>query len=219
LHVTTKSFNIRELNGRGARAVIFVNNAYSAETHRPIKTGPEERITLGGDVGFIGAFEKDRAQSLHFLASHGVHVRIWGSGWRRWAERNGHPNMVVEERHVWGEEYAKALCSFDINLGFLRRLNRDLQTTRSVEIPACGGFMLAERTAEHLGLFTEGIEAEFFSSKEELLEKCCYYLANREARDRIAAAGRERCIRSGYSYERQVEAVLDRLRGLRTRAE
>src|ERR1035437_861546 len=216
LHVTTKSFNVKELYGRGARGVLFVNNAYSTDTHRPIEVSPQARLNPGAAVGFIGAFERDRAESLRFLTSHGIQVQIVGAGWERWAKRNSDPNMRMLHRRLWGEEYTKAICSVEINLGFLRKLNRDLQTTRSVEIPACGSFMLAERTAEHLELFVEGVEAEFFSSREELLEKCRYYLTHREARFRVAKAGRERCLRSGYSYERQVEAVLDRLKGLRT---
>ena len=117
----------------------------------------------------------------------------------------------MESDAVFGENYTKAICSFDINLGFLRKLNRDLQTTRSVEIPACGGFLLAERTDEHRRLFREGVEAEFFSSRHELLENCRRYLAAPEVRRTVAAAGLERCIRSDYSYLRQVTLVLSAL--------
>jgi spore maturation protein CgeB len=216
LHVTTKSFNVEELHARGARSVLFVNNAYSPESHRPLVVNSEDRFALGGDVGFIGTFEEDRARSLLLLANQGIQVRIWGNAWGRWAKHSRHPNLIVENRALYDEDYAKAICSFKINLGFLRKLNRDLQTQRSVEIPACGSFMLAERTIEHLGLFTEGVEAEFFSNEEELLEKCRYYLEHSEARQRVAEAGRERCLRSGYSYEHHVAAVLEHLGRLRT---
>ena len=69
--------------------------------------------------------------------------------------------------------------------------------------------MLAERTDEHLALFKEGREAEFFSSDEELLEKVQYYLAHADHRRQIAAAGRERCLRDGYSYHERLAEILD----------
>jgi len=215
LHVTTKSFNVTELYSWGARAVVFVNNAYCPRTHRPVSVSAEDRARLGGPVGFIGGFEEDRAEAVRFLVQNGISVRVWGGAWGRWASRRRHPNLMVEDRCVWGEDYARAICAFDINLGFLRKLNRDLQTTRSVEIPACRGFLLAERTVEHLRLFEEGVEAEYFASSKELLEKCRYYLARPEERLRIAAAGRLRCIRSDYSYGSHVGMVLEKLRRLR----
>ena len=107
------------------------------------------------------------------------------------------------ERH-----YASAISAFRINLCFLRKANRDRVTTRSVEIPACGGFMLAERTEEHLALFEEDVEAAYFSNDDELLDKARWYLAHEGARARVAEAGRRRCWSGSYTYERRLEEVL-----------
>lgn len=88
-------------------------------------------------------------------------------------------------------------------------MNFDQQTSRTMEIPGCGGFMMAERTEEHRRLFEEDREAVFFSSNEELLAKCRYYLSHEEERKRIATAGHQRCIMSGYSNETGIRKMLD----------
>ena len=87
-------------------------------------------------------------------------------------------------------------------------MNRDLQTTRSIEIPACGGFLLAERTDEHLRLLKEGVEAEYFASDAEMLEKVRYYLTHENERARIAAAGLRRCLTGGYSNADRLTSIL-----------
>ncbi len=204
LHVTTKTFNVPELRAAGARDVFYFDKGYSPQVHRPHPVTPELRERLGGDVGFVGWPEGARERSMRFLARHGVPVRVWGP-WPRWKSA---PNLIVEGRPLWDAEYAQALSSFRINLGFLRRVNRDRHTTRSIEIPACGGFLLAERTDEHLALFREGVEAEFFASDGELLEKTRWYLAHEEERARIAAAGLARCIAGGYDNESRLTSVL-----------
>lgn len=211
LHVTNKSYNVAELTSLGARSVLFVNNAYCERTHTPKHVTLEDRRQLGGAVGFIGAFERDRAEAISALIAEGISVRIWGGwgkGWHQWAKTRTSMHLVVEDRGLFGEDYAKALCSFDINLGFLRKLNRDLQTTRSVEIPACGAFMLAERTSEHSAMFAEGLEAEYFESHNELIRKAKYYLMNPDERLRIAAAGRKRCVDTEYSYTAQAKRII-----------
>ena len=68
--------------------------------------------------------------------------------------------------------------------------------------------MLAERTPEQRELFEEGKEAEFFGTVDELLEKTTFYTKHDKARQKIAAAGRERCLRSGYDYPSRMNRML-----------
>lgn len=208
---TTKSYNAApgELPALGAARVVFVDNFYD-DRHHPIEVTAEDRGRLGADVSFIGTFERDRFDSMLFLAKNGVKVRVWGNGWE--AKIGLHPDLAVEGKPVMNTAtelaYTKSICSTRINLAFLRKINRDQQTDRSVVIPACGGFLLGERTAEHRRLFEEGTEAEFFASDEELLAKARYYLEHEERRAAIAAAGRRRCLDSGYSLKEKLRLML-----------
>jgi hypothetical protein len=207
--ITTKADRVPSLRALGCNNVVAVGNGFDPEAFRPVEVSPSDIERLGGEVGFIGTYERERAHHVLALAHAGIHVRVWGDGWR--ALGAGHPRLRVEHRALDFDDFSRACCAFKINLGFLRKLNADQQTTRSVEIPACGGFMLAERTAEHLALFEEGSEAEFFASEGELIEKCQRYLADGLARGEIARRGRERCLTSGYSNAarlRQAFAVI-----------
>jgi spore maturation protein CgeB len=194
--ITTKASTVAELEALGARHVLVVGNGYDPEAFRPLPVTAADAKRLGGDIGFIGSFEAERASAMLGLARAGLAVRVWGDGWG--ALGGQHPRLTIENRPLYFDDYARACAAFKINLGFLRKKNRDQQTTRSVEVPGCGGFLLAERTAEHLAMFEEGVEAEFFTSPEELLDKCRHYLANDAARIEIARRGHERCLR-GYS--------------------
>jgi spore maturation protein CgeB len=69
---------------------------------------------------------------------------------------------------------------------------------------------LADRTEEHLSLFEEGVEAEFFSTDEEFVDKARYYSDHEQERLKIAEAGRRRCLRSGYSYDDRIRQILSR---------
>jgi len=213
MHVTTKSYNIDELRTIGAKRVFFVDNGFDPETHRPLELTDEERRRWGADVSFTGSFERDRFERMLALARSGVTVVIQGPQWEPY--RDVHERLVVRPGELIGDDYVRAICATRINLCFLRKVNRDLQTTRTMEIPACGGFMLGERTREHLALFEEGKEAEFFESEEELLAKVRYYLDHEEDRRRIAAAGRERCLRSGYSNIDHLKKIVERIQEIR----
>lgn len=208
---TTKSYNANpeELPALGARRVEFVDKAYDRHVHRPVKITQADVTAVGGDVGFIGSYAAERAAGMLYLARSGIRVRVFGGGsWEKMA--GSHPNLVIEGQPLYSDDYAKGLCATRINLCFLRKMNRDMQTDRTMEIPACGAFMLAERTDEHLWLFEEGQEAAYFDSDEELLEKVRYYLDHDDERAAIARAGRQRCLKSGYSHHERLEFMLEK---------
>jgi spore maturation protein CgeB len=206
-HFTTKSYILEDMRRLGAKHIQFVNNGYDPAFFYPRELSPVDIASFGEDVGFIGMWEKERCESILFLVENGIRVRVYGG--RQWEKyKNYHPNLTIITHGLYSEDYPKALQAFKISLCFLRKMNFDRQTNRTMEILTCGGFMLAERTDEHLALFEEGKEAAFFSSNEELLEKCEYYLAHEEERKQIALAGMERCRTSGYSYEEIVGQML-----------
>src|SRR5262249_32018444 len=115
---------------------------------------------------------------------------------------------------VLGHVYANVLRESRVNLGFVSSSNLDEYTMRTFEIPACGAFMLAERTPTHLELFREGVEAEFFDSVSECAEKIRFYLRKEETRRRIADAGYRRCLADDYSLKGRMTEVLKKIESL-----
>ena len=203
---TTKKYNLKELINFGAQKTILFLDSFDERIHRPWVLSAEELKKFSSEVSAIGAFEPERAESILFLANKGIRVSVWGIGWEKFD--GVHSNLDIKKEFLFGEDYCKAICATKINLNFLRKINRDQVTSRSIEIPACGGFMLAERTERHLEFFEEGHEAEFFGSHNELLKKILYYLGHDQERDKIAAAGRDRCLNSGYSMRYQMNKML-----------
>lgn len=214
IHFVPRDVNVPEYRRAGAARVERFAWAYHPPLHHPLELSEEERRSTGAAVGFVGGFERERYEAIRFLARSDVPVRVWSEGW----PTNDPPdaNLHVSRQSLWGLDYTRTICAIDINLGFLRKANRDLSTTRSVEVPACGAFLLAERTREHQELFEEGKEAEYFSSEAELLDKVRYYLDHAEQRRRIAVAGRERCLRSGYGNPERLRAMLQKVTELRS---
>lgn len=211
-YLTTKSYIVDWLKEYGCQNVMFVNNAYEDTFHHPYNLTNKEKETLGGIVGFIGSWEKERCEAILHLADNGIPVRVWGGG--KWLEYMDYgPNLRIEGKALFSDDYNRALSAFDISLCFLRKINFDLQTTRTMEIPACGSLLMAERTVEHESLFIDGEEAVFFSSNEELLEKCRFYISHPEERKRIADNGLKRCHESGYSNYMTIKKALGQIIG------
>ena len=195
---TTKTFNIGELKARSVRNPCLVGKAYDPLLHRPLtreQAGEEfERF----DLVFIGACESERRDSLNALCEAGFSVVVYGGDLGRWNPRELHP-ALHSRPGVFGEAYVQALHHGKLALGFLRKMNRDQITQRSMEITAMARPMLAEKTAEHDAHFVDGEEYAGFRSDDELVALARRMLADPAARAAMGASARARCLSSGYS--------------------
>ena len=202
---TTKTYNISRLKKIGAKKIKYITQAYSNDIHKkPQKTSK----LFEYDVLFIGRAEKERFETKKFLANNGINVNIYGTGWEKKPYKHQINNLFIHKHPLFNENYALAIASSKITLTFLSKINEDLHTSRSFEIPACGGFMIAERTSEHTTLFEENKEAVYFSSNNELLEKINYYLNNEIVRKEIINNALKRSKSSGYSYDDMADKLV-----------
>jgi hypothetical protein len=206
---TTKPWELTAYQRAGARCVRSIPEAVDESRFRPRTTTPEQRAAFGTAVSFIGRYEPHYARTLRAVAESGHDLGVWGPRWPRYARRHGWARPFVRAGGVWFDDYPVALSCTGIALGLLSKRFPETTTTRSFEIPACGTFLLAERTEDHLALYAEGREAEFFADRDELIDKLRFYAVNRDAREQIARAGRERYLRSGYTRRARFREMLD----------
>jgi spore maturation protein CgeB len=207
--ITNKRYELDLYRQHGARDVVWSCTAFSHGIFKPTEINDDERLRFGCDIAFIGHCEPHYQRTLRFVADHFERLAIWGPQWGARVASNPWLKRVFRGPGVWGEDYLKALRCAKIGLGLLTRLAPDQATTRSMEIPAAGTFMLAERTDEHRELFEEGTEAEFFGSLDELRDKLRFYLRDDAAREKIAAAGQRRVMTSGYSYQDRMRELVE----------
>lgn len=207
IHFVQRKVNISELMAAGAQKVSICHRSFDPAYHRRMTLNDLDYQKYHCKVGFVGTHEDVRESYIAELIKAGIPVFVTGNDWpnkKHWDTIKPY----YRGPSTYGEEYIKIINGMDIALHFLRHGNRDEQDSRTFEIPACGAFMLAEDSELHRQLFEPGKEAVFFNSKEELLDKVKYYLANPEERRSIADAGMKRCHDSAYTHEGRLIQVM-----------
>ena len=192
------------------RERVFVPHGYDPQVHRRLPLTPRDLAQYGCDVTVIATHTGLKESLLDELLAMrpGTDLAIWGNGWREGCN-SCRLQRFIKAAPLEGDSYAKAVAAARINLALMgvTAQAKDETSTRTYEIPACGGFMLHERSAELLELFVEDKEVACFGSVEELAEKLDYFLAHPLEREAIARAGYARCV-PAYSYDNRMAEIL-----------
>jgi hypothetical protein len=191
------------IKAAGAKHSYYLPCGYDPELHSPVKVSAEDSRVFGSDIAFVGSWDKEREEWMRGLL--GYDLKIWGNSWEKAADD---VRAKWQGRAAVIKDFSKVCDSTKIMLNFLRPQNKSSHNMKTFEIPACKGFMLAERSPEELGFFEEGKEAEYFATLSELKQKIDKYLQLPEERRRIAEAAYARLIRENNSYKDRAAQVI-----------
>ncbi|WP_443627724.1 CgeB family protein [Candidatus Njordibacter sp. Uisw_002] len=203
--------NIDEFKVSGAKEVSLLRSWYVPDRSFHLELDAYDKQKFSCDVVFAGHYEPDgRLEMLEDIVSKAYSLRLFGPT-KYWSNPLKISRILRDFEPVqmaWGNDYNKALCGSKIALCFLSKLNRDTYTRRCFEIPATKTFLLSEYSDDLASLYKEGVEAEFFRNRLEMMEKIKFYLENPEARVRIANAGYYKAINSGYDIDSRLKKLL-----------
>jgi spore maturation protein CgeB len=212
---TTKTFGLADMRRHLAiEHASVMQHAFDADLHRPIELGPDDLERYSCDVSFIGTWSPKKERLLAHLvrALPNTRIRIWGEQWYKRSDRS--LDRAIAGHEVTGDDYVRAIRGSRINLCILSERrdgasSGDQVTSRTFHIPACGGFMLHERTTELLELFAEGESVGAFGDGDELVSSVGRWLGDSVHRERVAQCGME-MVRRAHSWDDRIAVILAR---------
>ena len=220
LVATTKSYQLPYLTQRlGADRVAMIHHGYVPAVHRRrVPAGEMPRYLW--DVCFIGNASPDKLAWLEPVARAlgGATMVVIGNRWTGLAAGTAVAPYVLGGPLV-GDQFARAIEHSRINIAVHHGPGgshgwADQVSTRSFEIPACGGFMLHIDNDEIRTLFEPGREIDVFADPDQLVAKIDRYLSDDSARRLIADAGHARAVPAYSLHARAMElarAMTERL--------
>ena len=209
LFVTRRTSTAEAAKARGVKSVMHTILFADEILHQPKAPTAEELANYGAPVSFVGTWFPERGPFIETLVRRGVPLKVIGHRWSRAANYSTFEH-VVTPGYLNPAQYSAAVRSASIAIAMLSKGNEDLHTARSLEIPAMGILLCAERTSEHLAMYKEGEEAVFWESADECADVCLNLLANPDRIARFAQAGRARVLASDHWTEPTMEKILHR---------
>jgi len=223
---TTDSQALNKYRKLGIKNVIHSQWAVNPKLFFP--QSKEEKY----DITFVGLNYSIREKYIKYLSNAGLPVKAFGTGWpagtvpkeqtaQIWS--NSEINLNFTESSAFGAAFLlklmgklfikKELGKYKFNArNFLPNLKSALAMkrrqikSRNFEIPATGGFLLTGDADNLTDYYENGKEIVIFKNKQDLIEKCKYYMEHEEERNAIAKAGYERTIKD-HTYEQRFREI------------
>lgn len=179
--------------------------------HRPDTPKEEYRCDIAvvatAGVTWSGYRLKAVQLLLKPLIEKGYNLKIWGKRWDEVDEKV--LGFSVPHKYLQGplpyEETNGVYSSAKIVLGIQNR--NDELNSRTFEIMAAEGFMLAPDTPGIRKIFVPGKHLAVAGTEQQTLDQVDYYLKNEHQRRAIAQQGRK-LVTEKYTYHHRAETVL-----------
>ncbi len=210
LCVVVRDESTTEYRALGVRNLLQVYRGYDEVAHAPEPFSAADEAAWRAPVVFVGTWMPERGGFLAQLLRSGVPLAIYGNRWEKAPEWRV-LQRALRGHAVLGAGYVKAIRYAQVSLGLVSQGNRDLHTQRSAEIPAIGGLLCAERTREHVQMYSDGVEAVFWDDADECVAKCQELLVNPARARAIALAGQRRACELGLGNEVTLARILEQL--------
>ncbi len=201
---------VKRAEEAGARRVIRKFISADEVAHRPRVLGAAQKARYASEVAFVGTWMPvQRGPLVVELIRRGVPVSVWGNLWHKAPEW---PLI----RPCWrgpgvydDDGYAAIIQSAKICLGLVNKTSGNLHTDRSIQIPALGTVLCAERTSEHMMMYKDREEAVFWDDVSECAALCRELLADEPRRVAMARRGHARAIENNLFNEPILAGILD----------
>jgi spore maturation protein CgeB len=200
-HITYDKYIKEKIESQFSKKCTLVSFGFDFEGIKLGKFNSDEEILA---VCFVGNPDHYRAAILYNFLQSGICLHVYGHNWSRYVK---HPNIFIHEP-VYGTDYFETLRKYRLQLNIMRKHNLDSHNMRSIEIPGCGGIMLAPRTKDHLAFFDEGVEAFFYDNNIQLISITKSILnMNKSEAQRIRNLARNKVL-NHFSYSKIVSLFI-----------
>lgn len=147
-------------------------------------------------VCFVGNPDAYRSKILQEILNHGLPLHVYGHDWHKHLK---HSNLTIHGA-VYEKDYYKTLRKYRVQLNIMRVHNLNSHNMRSIEVPGCGGIMLAPRTKDHEAFFAEGKEAFYYNDVKDLVAQAAKILGLDDFNANSLRTKASSRVESNYSY-------------------